>query len=155
MRDADQADFDFLHANAVAARALRLASFTHLDQPIGIWNYIRIANDIARHVRAGRLLDWGCGFGQMTYLLERRGFAVTPFDIGTPETILPDIPLCRRLSVVRSAERTTLPFEDAAFDYVLSCGVLEHVEEGNMPGDEVRSLQEIARVLRPNGIFLI
>src|SRR3954470_17226207 len=80
--DLNQADYDFLRANG----RLGAASghyFAHLDQPIGIWNYIRIANDIAKHIPAGDLLDWGCGYGQMTYLLQRRGFRVTSFDIGT------------------------------------------------------------------------
>ena len=71
MTGLDRADYDFLFANARAARALNLPDFLHLDQPIGAWNYIRIANDIARQVPAGRLLDWGCGYGQMTYLLQR------------------------------------------------------------------------------------
>jgi SAM-dependent methyltransferase len=151
----DQADYDFLAANARAGRALNLSSFIHLDQPIGIRNYIRIANDIARQVAPGRLLDWGCGYGQMTYLLRRRGFSVTPFDVGPAGCALPDIPLCRDLSVVRVQEPTELPFQTATFDVVLSCGVLEHVAEGDQPGSEVKSLHEIARVLRPGGLFFI
>jgi 2-polyprenyl-3-methyl-5-hydroxy-6-metoxy-1,4-benzoquinol methylase len=89
----DQEDFEFLTANARAAKSLRLTHFLHLDQPVGIWNYIRIANEIAERVPAGRLLDWGCGFGQMTYLLRRRGFEVTPYDVGPADARLPDIPL--------------------------------------------------------------
>ena len=151
----DQADYDFLAANARAGRALNLPGFIHLDQPIGIRNYIRIANDIARQVGPGRLLDWGCGYGQMTYLLRRRGFFVTPFDVGPADYSLPDIPVCRDLSVVRVQEPTELPFQTASFDVVLSCGVLEHVEEGDHSGSEIKSLHEIARVLRPGGIFFI
>ena len=128
----------------------------HLDQPIALWNYIRIADDIARQVPAGELLDWGCGYGQMTYLLKRRGLRVTSFDIGDPATgTLPDLPLCRGLDVVRSAHPTALPFPDRSFDAVLSCGVLEHVDEMSEPGNEIRSLREIARVLRPGGRFLV
>jgi SAM-dependent methyltransferase len=146
----------FLLANAAAGKALGLSHFLHLDQPIGIWNYIRIADSIARHAPPGELLDWGCGYGQMTYLLRRRGFRVTPFDIGEPGAALPDIPLCRGLEVVRSTHPTELPFPDGRFDAVLSCGVLEHVDEySGQPGNEIRSLREIARVLRPGGALLI
>jgi SAM-dependent methyltransferase len=151
----DQADCDFLLANAREGQALKLGGFHNLDQPIGVWNYIRIANDIARQVPQGRLLDWGCGYGQMTYLLRRRGFIVTAFDVGSPDATVPDVPLCRDLSLVRVEERTRLPFEDASFDAVLSCGVLEHVDEFSQPGNEIISLREIARVLRPRGTFFI
>jgi SAM-dependent methyltransferase len=155
-RDAsDQEDFEFLLANARAGLALGLTHFVHLDQPIGIWNYIRIADDIADRTPHGRMLDWGCGFGQMTYLLKRRGFEVTSFDIGDQDKKLPDIPVCRNLSVVRTMHPTNLPFPDRQFDAVLSCGVLEHVEEPPACGNEVASLHEIGRVLRPGGRLLL
>jgi SAM-dependent methyltransferase len=150
-----QKDFEFLLANARAGRALGLTHFIHLDQPIGIRNYLRIADDIAAHVPRGRMLDWGCGFGQMTYLLRRRGYDVTPFDIGAPDKTMPDIPLTRDLKIVRTTEPTKLPFVDREFDLVLSCGVLEHVEEAPACGSELGSLEEIARILRPGGRLLI
>ncbi len=149
-------DFAFLLASARAGRALGCEQCLHLDQPIGLWNYIRIADDIARQVPGAELLDWGCGYGQMTYLLKRRGLRVTSFDIGDPATAtLPDVPLCQGLDVVRSPHPTNLPFPDAHFDAVLSCGVLEHVDELSEPGNEIKSLHEIARVLRPGGAFLV
>jgi SAM-dependent methyltransferase len=152
----DRADFDFLAENARAGLALDLPSFLHLDQPIGIWSYIRIANDIAARVPHGPLLDWGCGYGQMTYLLARRDFDVTPFDVAEESTALPDVPLTRAIPrVVQTSEPRALPFEPASFAAVLSCGVLEHVEEHGDSGSEVASLREIARVLRPGGAFLI
>ncbi len=66
------------------------------------------------------------------------------------------MPLCSELKVVRSTHPTNLPFPDACFDAVMSCGVLEHVDEcSGTPGNESKSLDEIARVLSPNGKFLI
>jgi SAM-dependent methyltransferase len=151
----DKEDFEFLLSNAAAGKALGLSDFIHLDQPIGIRNYLRIANDISGTVPPGRVLDWGCGFGQMTYLLTRRGFEVTAFDIGDPAKRMPDIPLCRELKVVRTTHPTELPFDSASFDVVLSCGVLEHVDEHSEPGNEIKSLREIGRVLRKGGRLLI
>jgi SAM-dependent methyltransferase len=148
-------DFDFLLDNARAGKALGMADFIHLDQPIGILSYLRIADDIARRVPPGDLLDWGCGWGQMTYLLRRRGFAVTAFDIGDPAATLPDIPLCRGLEVVRSTHPTELPFAAGSFDTVLSCGVLEHVDQHSVPGNELVSLRELRSLLRPGGRLLI
>jgi 2-polyprenyl-3-methyl-5-hydroxy-6-metoxy-1,4-benzoquinol methylase len=152
----NQADFNFLLTNAHSVRDLGLTEATHLDQPIGIWNYIRIADDIAQQILSGHLLDWGCGYGQMTYLLKRRGFQVTAFDIGeTDNTTLPDIPLCQSLNAQYSTHPTRLPFADETFDAVLSCGVLEHVDENSQPGNEIKSLHEIARTLRPGGYLFI
>jgi len=156
MTDVDQADFEFLTLNAKAGQALNLPCFIHLDQPIGVWNYIRIANDIQKMAQFDRLLDWGCGYGQMTYLLQRRGLRVTPFDLGAADATLPDVPLTHAIPpVVHALDPVVLPFENATFDTVLSCGVLEHVDEYSQPGNEFKSLREIARVLRPGGAFLI
>jgi SAM-dependent methyltransferase len=154
MLDRSQADFSFLLDNACASQMIPRSSFGHLDQSICLWNYIRIADDIARQTR-GDLLDWGCGYGQMTYLLQQRGLRVTSFDVGPRDAQLPDIPICRNLNVVRSTDPTKLPFASACFNAVLSCGVLEHVDEGSQAGNELKSLREIARILRPNGLLLI
>ena len=147
----DLQDFEFLSATAEAGKAMGISNFLHLDQPVGIWNYIRIANRIAAEVPAGRLLDWGCGLGQMTYLLQRRGFRVTAYDVDRTVESLPDLPLTRHVSIIRGTHPTTLPFPDSAFDIVLSCGVLEHVDEYSEQGNEVRALREIHRVLAPEG----
>jgi SAM-dependent methyltransferase len=152
----NQSDFDFLFANAQAGKALGLSHFIHLDQPIGIWNYIIIADDIAQQLSHGDMLDWGCGYGQMTYLLKRRGFQVTAFDIGEPDKVtLPDMPLCDELDVIYTLQPTNMPFIEDSFDAVLSCGVLEHVDEFSQSGNELESLREIARVLRPGGFLFI
>ena len=151
----DQRDFAYLQAAAREARAKDVPYLSHLNQAIGIWNYIRIANDIAAQVPPGALLDWGCGYGQMTYLLRQRGFNVTAFDVGPADATLPDIALYRDLHVVRTEHPTSLPFEGDTFDAVLSSGVLEHVDEHSEPGNELKSLAEIARVLKPGGVLLI
>lgn len=151
----DREDFEFLLATAQAGREQGLGHFLHLDQPVGILNYIRIANEIADRVPRGRLLDWGCGMGQMTWLLRRRGFEVVAYDIAATAEKIPDLPLTRELNIVQGTHPTDLPFESEAFDAVLSCGVLEHVDESTGPGNETRSLSEIGRVLKPGGWFPI
>lgn len=148
----DHDDIRFLLDNARRGAALGL-DVAHLAAAIGARNYVRIANDIARQMPRGGLLDWGCGLGQMTYLLRRRGLTVTPYDLGAPDAPLPDLPLARGLGVTRSQERARLPFADGAFDAALSCGVLEHVVESG--GDERASLGELRRVLRLGGRLFI
>ena len=107
--------------------------------------YVAIAERMAREV-SGEVLDWGCGFGQLTHLLQERGVAATAFDYreGEPHQT---VALERYPDIVAhvSGDPVRLPFGDASFDAVLSCGVLEHVQD---PGG---SLDELHRVLRPGG----
>jgi ubiquinone/menaquinone biosynthesis C-methylase UbiE len=107
--------------------------------------YLAIADRIAREV-GGEVLDWGCGFGQLSHLLRERGVAVTAFDYreGEPPHT---VSLAQYPGVVAhvSGDPVALPFADNSFEAVLSCGVLEHVQDP--PG----SLTELHRVLRPGG----
>jgi SAM-dependent methyltransferase len=129
----------------------------HLQSPFSVANYIRIADDVARLAhRAQRsrgsaappsVLDWGAGFGQLSYLLAARQCAVTSYDLGTPGTY--PLPVEPARSILRDAHPSRMPFADASFDVVVSCGVLEHVE------DDGNSLDEIHRILRPGGLFPI
>jgi SAM-dependent methyltransferase len=100
--------------------------------------------------RPERVLDWGCGHGQVTDLLWRAGVNVTAFDY-RPDGGEGVQPLERypHLSAHVSPDPRRLPFEDRSFDAVLSCGVLEHVE------DPDASLEEIKRILVPGGTFYV
>ncbi len=152
----DQTDFDFLLGNAKDGKAKGLSNFLHLDQPINLWNYIRIANDIAAQLPAGaHMLDWGCGMGQMTYLMQKRGLNVTAYDVRPADDKLPDTPLSKTIKIITSQEPTQLPFNEERFDAALSCGVLEHVDEFSAPGNELKSLRELHRVLKPGGQLFI
>lgn len=96
------------------------------------------------------VLDWGAGYGQVSDLLVREGLEVTSFDY-RPDAAEGVWPLDRyaHLCVHVSSDPRRLPFADGAFEAVLSCGVLEHVE------DPDASLEEIRRVLIPGGAFYV
>jgi len=108
---------------------------------------------IARRISADRpahILDWGCGYGQVSDLLWRAGLGVTAFDYRPDaDDGVHGLERYPHLSVHLSSDPRRLPFADAAFDAVLSCGVLEHVE------DPDASLDEIRRVLAPAGTFYV
>jgi SAM-dependent methyltransferase len=99
-----------------------------------------------------RMLDWGAGKGHITYLLDQRGARVTAADrdyLSEDSAFHQSTPIIEKtgVEVMRLNHDYLLPFEDASFDVVISMGVLEHV-----PND-LESLKEIRRVLRPRGLF--
>lgn len=98
------------------------------------------------------VLDWGAGNGHFTYFLLRAGYRATAFAIsdGGFSKWLPSGDW--RFVPGDASEPIRLPFEDASFDAVTSIGVLEHVHESG--GDDRASLAELARVLRPGGVFV-
>lgn len=94
-----------------------------------------------------RVLDVGCGAGFLSNHLAREGFEVTGIDASQAS-----IDVALRHDTTRRAryllgDALCLPFADAAFDVVCAMDFLEHVED---PG---RVLTEVARVLRPGGLF--
>jgi SAM-dependent methyltransferase len=123
------------------------ASQLNLSSRSSLLNYVRFADEVKRFLHSGsRVLDWGCGRGQLSWLLARRDLAVTSFDI---RRFPADSMVIDGDQIIIGEDPVLLPFPSASFDAVLSCGVLEHVV------DERASLREIKRVLKPGGFFFI
>ena len=145
-------EIETLRASAGRSAAMGNRHVSNLSNRFSIDDYRQMADEIRAAAGAGRLLDWGCGYGHMSYLLARRGFEVTGLTMPDENNLSESWNLLIRehgLDVTVAADDHLLPFEDEAFDVVLSCGVLEHVP------DEAGSLREIARVLRPGGHFFV
>jgi SAM-dependent methyltransferase len=129
----------------------RRAADVNLQHALQLREYDAIADRIATDA-PGRILDWGCGFGQMTALLRERSVDVEAFDFR------PEAPESGRRALVKYPDITAyiettdpvrLPYAADSFDAVLSCGVLEHV------ADPEGSLEEFKRVLKPRGTLYV
>lgn len=99
----------------------------------------------------GRLLDFGAGWGRITRLLLRSlpPEAITAVDVDARlvdagATQLPGIDFLR----IESGER--LPFADASFGFVIANSVFSHLSEDA----HHFYVSEIARILRPGGLFV-
>lgn len=115
---------------------------------VAVMMYIAMADEIKKALNQGRILDWGCGYGHLSYLLKHRGFKVESYDINREEELNR---VRKRFGVncLYGDEKSEIPFSDGEFDAVVSCGVLEHVN------NEDASLSEIYRILKENAYFFI
>jgi ubiquinone/menaquinone biosynthesis C-methylase UbiE len=118
--------------------------------------YLRAYKLVKDHLLdSSSILDWGIGEGHFSYFLLTQNKNVTGFTV-EDECLLSDyltkkfpeqFQFCQNKEAIK-----ILPFEDQAFDAVVSIGVLEHVRETG--GNEMESLSEIRRVLKPQGKFI-
>jgi SAM-dependent methyltransferase len=92
---------------------------------------------------ASRVLDVGCGDGQVSRLAARLGAQVVGID---PTWNCVRVAGERGSNVAR-AGAAALPFADASFDAVVACLVFEHIR------DVDEAIAEVARVLVPGGRF--
>ena len=100
--------------------------------------------------RGKKVLDLGCGGGFMAEAMAAKGARVTGLDPAREA-----LAAARRHAEAqglaidyREGQGEALPFADGTFDIVASCDALEHVD------DLGRVLDEVARVLKPDGLFL-
>ena len=138
--------------NSTARQSGVAASIAQFEN-LGTHAQYRIPYAIAaRVIRSGdRVLDWGCGNGHFSLLLESLGARVTGYSYEPFPQALAGSPTFRFVAGTEGDPRS-LPFPDAMFDAALSVGVLEHVWE--MGGSERASLGELSRVLKPGGALL-
>jgi ubiquinone/menaquinone biosynthesis C-methylase UbiE len=107
------------------------------------------------------ILDFGCGTGSSTVVLAEQasGSRIVGADLSAPSLTvararlrhhgMPDVDL---VCIPPVGGGTRLPFTDAAFDFVLLNGVLEHVVPFSARADVIL---EVWRVLRTDGMMFI
>jgi len=98
-------------------------------------------------VKAGRVLDVGCGSGTMAKALKRERPDLEVHGVDFSASTIAAAKANPEGVTFNQAPAEALPFADAWFDAVTMFDVLEHVD------DSARVLKEIARVLKPGGLF--
>ncbi|MBM4044397.1 MAG: methyltransferase domain-containing protein [Planctomycetes bacterium] len=95
-------------------------------------------------------LDIGCGTGWHVKRMCEMGFNVVGLDIAQRQLE------CARVNAAANrfaaANVLGLPFADATFDFAYAINVIHHI---HLSRDQQAALAEIARVLRPGGMFFL
>src|SRR4051812_20753171 len=111
-------------------------------------NYAFCANVAARH--GGRILDFGCGRGEIVKLLKARGVQAfgcdTFYEGGSYRDVVE--PWLISSGAIKEMDGDRIPFQDGFFDVVVNNQVMEHVPQIEPV------LEEIRRVLKPGGVLL-
>jgi len=112
--------------------------------------YVEQIMPLAAQELAGcrRVLDVGCGEGQITRLAATTGAAVT---VGIDPTWNQLVMATKRAGTSGFARgvASALPFSGAAFDAVVACLVFEHIDDVDL------AIAEVSRVLAPGGRFCL
>ncbi|MBV9578602.1 MAG: class I SAM-dependent methyltransferase [Chloroflexi bacterium] len=108
---------------------------------------LAVLDDVLDDRRGLRVLDAGCGTGGTTRELNRFG-DVYGIDLAW-EGLEPS--RARGLRRLSRATIERLPFRSASFDVATSFEVVYHLGVAN----DIRAFQEIRRVLKPGGVFLL
>ena len=128
----------------------RLTDRTYLNPVLRI-PYV-FGEEILRHnCQNKKVLDYGCGMGSYSIFLAKHGGEVVGIDISDVS-----IEIAKERAIREGVAKQTsflvmnceaLEFDDDSFDIVFNSGTLSYL-------DLPKALWEIARVLKPDGIFL-
>ena len=125
-------------------------SADHLTQYESDLRMVLRHGEIARILRGLppnlRALDLGCGVGHILRILPL-GFEVFGVDYSTESLLLARSHLPKETRLLNSSAYA-LPFQNRSFDLIVCLEVLEHLD------DDDRAVEEIARILRPNGYLI-
>ena len=95
------------------------------------------------------ILEVGCGSARLSCFLASKGYKTTCLDYSKSalKVARKNYELTNNKGEFVVGDAKKLPFEDNTFDIVLSTGLLEHFKDPQIV------INEMTRVLKPNGIF--
>ena len=130
------------------------AAYDTNGNPLVALDEAELASLLAPDLAGKTALDLGCGTGRATALMALRGARVTGLDfspgmLDVAREKLARLPLAAPVTLLEHDVQQPLPFDNASFDLVTSCLVLEHISD-------LRSFfAEIARVARPEAMIYV
>src|SRR5262249_18443854 len=128
-------------------QALRPAAAIQLGRrPAGYYDQPRPEVAALVPVTCRRILELGCGNGQLGQLLARRGHEVTGVELASEVAEIARRRLAR--VEVMDLEDADWPFEPVSFDAVVAADVLEHLV------DPWAVLRRATALLRPGGVVV-
>ncbi|MFL7890928.1 MAG: class I SAM-dependent methyltransferase [Anaerolineales bacterium] len=142
--------WESLEDPSIAAAFNRIAAWPQMR--LLRWYMVRL---ILRFVQQGQVVDIGCGPGHLVFELARRapGMQITGVDLSDQLLLQAEQAAARQDTDHRvqfkKGDALELPFPDASLDLAVTTLSLHHWSQ------PVAVLNEIARVLRPGGAFLI
>jgi ubiquinone/menaquinone biosynthesis C-methylase UbiE len=131
-----------------ARAAQQYAAATQLPDPHVDRKFARVCAVVREQLPCDAFLDAGCGDGRYLAALDSE-LPERMAGVDIAERILETARVRVPRADLRQANLESLPFDDSAFDLVLSSQVIEHVL------DAPAAVGELARVLRPGGRLII
>ena len=122
------------------------------DSPIGHSAAYDEVMELLNPIKGKRILELGCGRGELSVWLAKHGARVTAIDLG-PDLVAAARALARVNAVdceFRVGNIANLPFDAATFDVVVGFHILHHLTEA----DVIKTVRECHRVLDAGGIVI-
>jgi len=111
--------------------------------------YRSLLEILTRHLpKKGRILEGGCGIGEIVFALQSRGYEVEGVEFS--ERVVEAVKNAKPGINIVVGDIRNLDYPDGYFAAYISVGVVEHFEEG-----PERALHEAKRVLRNGGLLLV
>lgn len=131
----------------------------HVRSRFGWRRYVDQVELLARRIpRGARVLDVGCGYGQIAALLRLRRADLSVYGVDLQEHAIWAELRSQYGCILTVGDALNLKFTDDEFDAVFAFGVIEHVNFDEPIGRTQRDfyfLREIHRLLKPGGrLFL-
>ncbi len=146
----EQARWDHYGADRLKAIEEHPDRWIIRQSPLSSRSYNRELISLLSPLRGKRILELGCGAGEMSVFLSKQGAQVTGIDMG-PSLIAAARTLARLNEadcVFQQCNVVSLPLESETYDVVIGLHILHHLSQS----DVLSAVQESSRVLKRNGI---
>lgn len=110
----------------------------------------RVADRVQAHMHKGTVMDLGLGDGYLLQEFHRRGLTVTGLDIADVNIQKLREKMSSEINLV-VGNICQMPFAQDTYDGITASEILEHMSNEELD----KAIQEIHRVLKPNGIGIV